>query len=112
MDLSCPICLNVYFKPVSLPCGHTLCQECLERALDLSSLACPICRFRLSVWKRRLKDTTACIDKTRENEIEQLFPKYYSKRCNGVDASLNDSELHVLHEVAGKLQFHHSIPFS
>lgn len=101
MDLCCPICLNIYYKPVSLPCGHTLCQQCLERSLVLSSLACPICRFRLSVWKRRLKDTTSCIDKARENEIKTLFPQYCSKKAEGIDASLNGAELEVLREVSG-----------
>uniref|UniRef100_A0A5K3F025 RING-type E3 ubiquitin transferase n=1 Tax=Mesocestoides corti TaxID=53468 RepID=A0A5K3F025_MESCO len=99
MDLTCPICLNVYFKPVKLPCSHTLCQSCLEKSLEISTLACPICRCRLSVWKRRLKDTSACIDKSRETEIEHLFPKYYSARIEGLEASLTESELSVLREV-------------
>ncbi|VDD81801.1 unnamed protein product [Mesocestoides corti] len=102
MDLTCPICLNVYFKPVKLPCSHTLCQSCLEKSLEISTLACPICRCRLSVWKRRLKDTSACIDKSRETEIEHLFPKYYSARIEAFYAKLVvsvDAEI-ILHSMS------------
>ena len=99
MDLTCPICLNVYFKPVKLPCNHTLCQQCLERSLDISTLGCPICRYRLSTWKRRLKDVSICIDKDRDIAIEHLFPRYYSAKTKGLDVSLSDSEVEILHEV-------------
>lgn len=103
MDLTCPICLNVYFKPVKLPCGHLLCQECLERSLDISTLGCPICRHRLSVWRRRLKDISLCIDKARDMEIERLFPHYYSNRAEGLEVSLCDCEANVLREVTGNI---------
>ncbi|VDM31659.1 unnamed protein product [Hydatigera taeniaeformis] len=99
MDVTCPICLNIYFKPVKLPCGHILCQECLEKSLDISTLECPLCRHRLSVWKRRLKDISSCIDKARDTEIERLFPRYYSNRTEGLDVSLCDCEANVLREV-------------
>ena len=100
MDLTCPICLSVYFRPVKLPCNHTLCQQCLERSLDISTLGCPICRYRLSSWKRRLKDVSSCIDKDRDIAIEHLFPRYYSAKAKGLDASLCDSEVEVLREVS------------
>ncbi|VDK20058.1 unnamed protein product [Taenia asiatica] len=110
MDLTCPICLNIYFKPVKLPCGHILCQECLERSLDISTLSCPICRYRLSVWKRRLKDMSLCIDKARDMEIERLFPRYYSSRAEGLDASLCDCEANVLREVTGQMSLRLASP--
>ncbi|EUB63294.1 E3 ubiquitin-protein ligase [Echinococcus granulosus] len=110
MDLTCPICLNVYFKPVKLPCNHILCQECLERSLDISTLECPICRHRLSVWKRRLKDVSLCIDKARDTEIGRLFPRYYSDRAEGLNVSLCDSEASVLREVTGQVRLRLASP--
>jgi Lon protease-like protein len=41
--LSCPICLDLYYRPISLPCGHTLCKICLCKATKLKS-CCPVCR--------------------------------------------------------------------
>ncbi|MGH0119631.1 UNVERIFIED_CONTAM: hypothetical protein FKN15_058082 [Acipenser sinensis] len=43
---SCPICLEVYHKPVSIgSCGHTFCGECLQPCLQVPSPLCPLCRM-------------------------------------------------------------------
>lgn len=41
-QLQCAICLCVYDTPVSLPCNHCFCEECIHRALELKPV-CPIC---------------------------------------------------------------------
>ncbi|XP_053305858.1 E3 ubiquitin/ISG15 ligase TRIM25-like [Spea bombifrons] len=46
-ELTCSLCLTVYTDPVTLPCGHSFCQECIEQALDAQgqgSYSCPECR--------------------------------------------------------------------
>ncbi|XP_014846609.1 PREDICTED: RING finger protein 166 isoform X1 [Poecilia mexicana] len=44
-QFSCPICLEVYHKPVSIAsCGHTFCGECLQPCLQVASPLCPLCR--------------------------------------------------------------------
>ena len=35
-SVQCPICYLIYDKPKSLPCGHTFCQDCIQRAVDNS----------------------------------------------------------------------------
>lgn len=48
--MSCCICLEDLNSPVSLPCGHVFCYECLKRAVQVirpySTLhTCPTCRM-------------------------------------------------------------------
>ncbi|XP_041801598.1 E3 ubiquitin/ISG15 ligase TRIM25-like [Chelmon rostratus] len=49
-ELSCPICLQLYFDPVVLPCGHNYCRACISKTVDTASKndktlpRCPECR--------------------------------------------------------------------
>ncbi|EFI27708.1 hypothetical protein CC1G_14633 [Coprinopsis cinerea okayama7 len=53
-ELSCDICCNLFYKPVTTPCQHaslhielrTFCTKCLHRSLDHSQ-KCPVCRTEL-----------------------------------------------------------------
>ncbi|XP_042176870.1 E3 ubiquitin-protein ligase RNF166 isoform X2 [Oncorhynchus tshawytscha] len=45
-QFSCPICLEVYHKPVTIgSCAHTFCGECLQPCLQVTSPLCPLCRM-------------------------------------------------------------------
>ncbi|XP_040291249.1 E3 ubiquitin/ISG15 ligase TRIM25-like [Bufo bufo] len=44
-ELSCSICLSLFSTPVTLPCGHNFCSECLDCSWeDVYSYSCPQCR--------------------------------------------------------------------
>uniref|UniRef100_K7FFG1 Tripartite motif containing 69 n=1 Tax=Pelodiscus sinensis TaxID=13735 RepID=K7FFG1_PELSI len=45
-EFSCPVCLDWLRAPVTLPCGHTYCQGCIETAWGTMGVppACPECR--------------------------------------------------------------------
>lgn len=45
-ELTCEICLVLFYCPVTTPCQHTFCSKCLHRSLDHSAV-CPICRTQL-----------------------------------------------------------------
>lgn len=43
--LSCPVCLEIFESPVSIPCGHTFCIDCLNSSENASGKSrCPVCR--------------------------------------------------------------------
>ena len=53
-ELTCPVCLDLYTNPKTLPCLHSFCQECLEGLpLDKEGetyyLSCPTCRKRIEL---------------------------------------------------------------
>ncbi|XP_031170891.1 E3 ubiquitin-protein ligase TRIM39-like isoform X1 [Sander lucioperca] len=41
----CPICLDVFTRPVSTPCGHNFCMSCLTSYWDdIPVSQCPVCK--------------------------------------------------------------------
>ncbi|CAF0993457.1 unnamed protein product [Rotaria sordida] len=44
--LQCPVCLTPFIEPRLLPCGHTYCDECLNRLMQNNNdvVTCPECR--------------------------------------------------------------------
>lgn len=45
--LTCPVCQDIFKDPRQLPCGHSLCLECVEKMVDHTSdvpFRCPDCR--------------------------------------------------------------------
>uniref|UniRef100_A0A671N376 Zinc-binding protein A33-like n=1 Tax=Sinocyclocheilus anshuiensis TaxID=1608454 RepID=A0A671N376_9TELE len=44
-ELTCSICLDLFSKPVSTPCGHNFCQGCIGGYWASSSVCtCPLCK--------------------------------------------------------------------
>ncbi|XP_041424095.1 E3 ubiquitin-protein ligase TRIM7-like [Xenopus laevis] len=47
-ELSCSICLSIYTDPVSLPCSHNFCRDCIGTTWDTQegsgAYSCPECR--------------------------------------------------------------------
>ncbi|XP_067379316.1 E3 ubiquitin-protein ligase TRIM39 isoform X1 [Channa argus] len=50
-QLKCCICLDTYTDPVSIPCGHNFCLDCIEGYWNTKKKAeCPLCK---EVFKKR-----------------------------------------------------------
>lgn len=41
-DFNCVLCCGMFRNPVTTPCGHTYCMDCLEHNFDYS-FHCPLC---------------------------------------------------------------------
>ncbi|XP_055012438.1 E3 ubiquitin-protein ligase TRIM21-like [Boleophthalmus pectinirostris] len=43
-QLICSICLEIFKDLVTTSCGHSFCEECLDRSLRLDNSLCPLCK--------------------------------------------------------------------
>ena len=92
-DCLCSICRNLMINPVTLPCKHELCLACFKKTMDETSLACPFCRKRLSVWARRNTSSNTLVNNKRWSSIKKAFPKEVKKRLDGaLDDSFTDGD--------------------
>ncbi|CAF3730338.1 unnamed protein product [Adineta steineri] len=46
-NYKCSICMKPFQYPVTTPCDHTFCQECIQHWLKENHSSCPICRQNL-----------------------------------------------------------------
>ncbi|MED6234942.1 hypothetical protein ATANTOWER_009165 [Ataeniobius toweri] len=75
-DLECSLCMRLFYEPVTTPCGHTFCKDCLERCLDHNP-QCPLC-------KESLREYLACrkyvVTTVLDVLIKHLFSQEYEER--------------------------------
>ncbi|XP_075999515.1 LON peptidase N-terminal domain and RING finger protein 3-like isoform X2 [Genypterus blacodes] len=75
-DLECSLCMRLFYEPVTTPCGHTFCLQCLERCLDHNP-KCPLCKEGLSEYlARRQYYKTELM----ENLISKYLPSELTER--------------------------------
>ncbi|XP_041640834.1 LON peptidase N-terminal domain and ring finger 1, like [Cheilinus undulatus] len=70
-DFECSLCMRLYYEPVTTPCGHTFCKNCLERCLDHTP-QCPLC-------KESLKEYLACRKYNVTTVLDMLIKQYLSQ---------------------------------
>uniref|UniRef100_A0A3P9DTB6 RING-type domain-containing protein n=1 Tax=Maylandia zebra TaxID=106582 RepID=A0A3P9DTB6_9CICH len=91
-ELTCSICLSTFDCPVTIPCGHNFCQDCLLASWE-DSYSCPQCRTVFDT-KPELKKNTGlcayllllehiCINTTMSgwSEVWSLLPPPFSAAC-------------------------------
>lgn len=75
-DFECPLCIRLFFEPVTTPCGHTFCKNCMERSLD-HNLRCPLCKQPLQEYfKNRKFNVTVLL----QAMMTRLFPSQLAER--------------------------------
>lgn len=82
-DVLCPICREIYIEPISLPCKHVVCLQCLERTVEINSLVCPICRTRIGTFLRLAKSLKKIVDQSFWQRLKKQFPSEIQKKLNG-----------------------------
>nr|XP_023647544.1 E3 ubiquitin/ISG15 ligase TRIM25-like [Paramormyrops kingsleyae] len=84
-ELNCSICLSVFDNPVTTPCGHNFCQDCLDKTWQDNDqvalgFSCPQCRTHFYT-KPELKKNTVL------NTIVKTF-KLRLEGSNDVDVEV------------------------
>ena len=125
-SLECSICLNVFNEPKILSCSHTFCLSCLKRLLesqlDITRLACPVCRNVTDVpdgdvsrvqtnialmslvddVKSQQQNCTHC--KTEESPEAVSYcqdcGKYFCVACHKKHSEWQDFATHVVHSMS------------
>ncbi|NXW81613.1 RN168 ligase, partial [Alopecoenas beccarii] len=84
-DCLCPICMEIFVEPVTLPCNHTLCNSCFQLTVEKASLCCPFCRRRVSSWARYNARRNTLVNWELWEKIQKNYPKECEQRINGQD---------------------------
>ncbi|KAM8822180.1 E3 ubiquitin-protein ligase rnf168 [Synchiropus picturatus] len=84
-DCACPVCLEIFLEPVTLPCTHTFCKSCFLESLDKSTLCCPMCRKRMSTWVRHSSRNHSLVNQQLWEQIQAEFPDQCRRRLSGQD---------------------------
>ena len=95
-QLTCPVCLDLYTNPKTLPCLYSFCQECLEGLLqereargDTYYLSCPTCRQRTEVPREGVGAFPVAFHLNNLREITQSLKK---KASNPQQVTCNDHD--------------------
>ena len=97
-QLTCPVCLDLYTNPKTLPCLHSFCQECLKglpQEMEFwgdTYLSCPTCRQRTEVSREGVGAFPVAFTLNNLKEITQSLKNKVSDpqqvTCNDHDKPL------------------------
>jgi hypothetical protein len=69
---TCPICLSDFQGPITVPCGHTFCKQCLTDHKKSRNHLCPVCRAKLpSIQSIGSMQPTILLSSSGEEKLEE-----------------------------------------
>ncbi|KAF0691057.1 Aste57867_17669 [Aphanomyces stellatus] len=99
-ELVCCICLDIFTKPVTFPCGHTFDLECCRRFFAFNiyraNVPCPVCAAPLEVAATFDFSINAWIDQL----ARQAFPDEYARATKENAKLLAKNPPPVLHSTS------------
>lgn len=88
-ELECAICMKLLIIPVTIPCGHNFCRDCLEKAKEYKN-TCPLCRSNMGDKKN--------INILLSDLIKEKYPLTYAKRVEEMEMIKREKEKKILKE--------------
>ncbi|EAS07513.2 ATP-dependent protease LA (LON) domain protein (macronuclear) [Tetrahymena thermophila SB210] len=79
----CIICQDIFYQPVTLPCGHSYCRPCIKESL-INKPLCPVCRNPMIGNPDNLS-----INFTLQNIIEHHHSELYQQKVNSIKKKVN-----------------------
>jgi len=82
--MTCAICLELYFRPCSLVCGHTFCKGCISKHIKTAEhqkkeCSCPTCRDSIVISCGQLRENIA---------LKSLICDYFPTKVQEAELSL------------------------
>nr|XP_033770115.1 E3 ubiquitin-protein ligase RNF114 [Geotrypetes seraphini] len=105
---TCPVCLEVFEKPVKVKCGHVFCTVCLQECLKPKKPVCGVCRSSLTSGIRALDlekqietTETTCRGCSQKVYLSKMrvhvasCSKYQTYEMEGIKAATRDQPPHT-----------------
>ncbi len=109
-DCLCPVCLDIFLEPVTLPCMHTFCKPCFLQTVDKSNMCCPLCRKRVSTWARLNSRNKTLVNMELWKRIQDAFPTQCERRVQGIeDDDDAGTERSLIEAISAHFMFHFNV---
>ncbi|CRH00101.1 conserved Plasmodium protein, unknown function [Plasmodium relictum] len=86
-EVECAICMKLLIVPVTIPCGHNFCRDCLEKAKEYKN-SCPLCRSNMGDKKN--------INILLGELIKERYPITYAKRLEEIENLKREKENKIM----------------
>ncbi|CEF68394.1 Zinc finger, RING-type domain and Zinc finger, RING/FYVE/PHD-type domain-containing protein [Strongyloides ratti] len=79
-SITCSVCLDIFYDPVTIECGHCFCEYCIQYTINLND-KCPICQKNVEYDPiNNYSLNKYIIDKINNGSIDNLSIKKYKNK--------------------------------